>query len=288
MVAQPVEDAAILVTHYLERSWQYRRLLMRVPASQRVHRARLFDAMAVLLVDLHRNGIYWGDCSLANTLFMRDGQIIQAWLVDAETAEFHPTLTRRAAPPTTWRSWSRTSPAACSTSRAPRGAARGPRRPSFDEAAASPSATTQLWDLLHDEPVVGPGRPVPRSTGAAAQLNEMGFAVDEIRLEPAGEPTDQLRMRVAVAGRRFHSDQLRALTGLDVGEGQATILLNDLRAYHAALQRRSSREVTEDEAARHWLDDVFDPGVDRPTAPSVEVGATRRRPTATCSRCAGC
>ena len=60
--------------------------------------------MAALLVDLHRNGIYWGDCSLANTLFTRDGQIIQAWMVDAETAEFHPRAERRPAAAWTSRS----------------------------------------------------------------------------------------------------------------------------------------------------------------------------------------
>ena len=48
--------------------------------------------MAFLLVDLHRNGVYWGDCSLANTLFRRDGDEIQAYLVDAETSEVHPAL----------------------------------------------------------------------------------------------------------------------------------------------------------------------------------------------------
>ena len=92
VVVQPFEDTAVLVTHYLESSWQYRRLLMRVPITMRAHRARLFDAIAALLVDLHRNGFYWGDCSLANTLFMRDGQLIRAWLVDAETAEWHEAL----------------------------------------------------------------------------------------------------------------------------------------------------------------------------------------------------
>ena len=49
--------------------------------------------MAFLLVDLHRNGVFWGDCSLANTLFRRDGDRIQAYLVDAETSEVHPALT---------------------------------------------------------------------------------------------------------------------------------------------------------------------------------------------------
>ena len=48
--------------------------------------------MATLLVELHRHGVFWGDCSLANTLFSRDGQVLQAWLVDAETSEVHPQL----------------------------------------------------------------------------------------------------------------------------------------------------------------------------------------------------
>ena len=56
------------------------------------YRDRLLDAMALLLVDLHRGGVYWGDCSLANTLFRRDGDRIQAYLVDAETSEVHPAL----------------------------------------------------------------------------------------------------------------------------------------------------------------------------------------------------
>ena len=94
LVLQPEFDTAILVTRYLEGSWQYRRLFMRLPPDQPKHRARLLDAMAGLMVELHRHGVFWGDCSLANTLFSRDGQTLQAWLVDAETSEVHPTLSR--------------------------------------------------------------------------------------------------------------------------------------------------------------------------------------------------
>ena len=94
LVLQPEFDTAILVTRYLEGSWQYRRLFMRLPPDQPRHRARLLDAMAGLLVELHRHGVFWGDCSLANTLFSRDGQLLAAWLVDAETSEVHPTLSR--------------------------------------------------------------------------------------------------------------------------------------------------------------------------------------------------
>jgi hypothetical protein len=49
--------------------------------------------VAVFLVDLHRRGVFWGDCSLANLLFRRDGEQLQPTLVDAETAEVHPSLT---------------------------------------------------------------------------------------------------------------------------------------------------------------------------------------------------
>jgi len=66
-----------------------------------------------------------------------------------------------------------------------------------------------------------------------------------------------------VAGRRFHAAQLVALTGLDVGEGQATVLLNDLRDYRRHLQETSGMEVPEALAARHWVMDRFTPGVDR-------------------------
>ena len=92
LVHQPDFDASLLLTRYLEGSWQYRRLFRRLPPDQPKHRARLFDAMASLLVELHRHGVFWGDCSLANTLFSRDGQVLQAWLVDAETSEVHPQL----------------------------------------------------------------------------------------------------------------------------------------------------------------------------------------------------
>ena len=80
------------MTRFLARSFQYRRLFVRLREGTVAQRERLLDAMAFLLVDLHRNGVYWGDCSLANTLFRRDGDRIEAYLVDAETSEIHGSL----------------------------------------------------------------------------------------------------------------------------------------------------------------------------------------------------
>ena len=93
LALRPDDDDAVLITEYLAGCWQYRRLLMNIPLSEHRHRQRLFDAVALLVVDLHRRGVFWGDCSLANILFKRDGQVLQAHLVDAETAEVHDALT---------------------------------------------------------------------------------------------------------------------------------------------------------------------------------------------------
>ena len=255
---------AILVTAFLEGSWQHRRLLLRIPWNTTAHRARLFDAMAALLVELHRNGIYWGDCSLANTLFVRDGQRLQACLVDAETAEYHPALSD------------------------------GQRQLDLDvmednlagglldvvavrkeppeaiervitEVGEMRGRYEYLWDLLHDEPIVA--RADAAGVGSRVRrLNEAGFAVDEVHLESAGGDDQSVRVKVAVAGRRFHAGRLRALTGLDVREGQATILVDDLLAHRDRMEASLGRAVSEEEAGWDWLVTVMRPGVERATA----------------------
>ena len=63
------------------------------------------------------------------------------------------------------------------------------------------------------------------------RLNDLGFAVDEIDLEPARSDGGSVRLRVAVTNRRFHARELERLTGIVALEGQARLLLNDLREY---------------------------------------------------------
>src|SRR5689334_12193949 len=84
------DESGVLVTRFLDASLPYR-ALFRQPGLER-YRERLLDAMASLLVRLHLAGFYWGDCSLSNTLFRRDAGELQAYLVDAETAEVHDEL----------------------------------------------------------------------------------------------------------------------------------------------------------------------------------------------------
>ena len=64
-------------------------LLFRIPFTERTKR-RILEAVAVLLVELHEHGVYWGDPSLANVLIRIDGRRILAIMADAETAELFP------------------------------------------------------------------------------------------------------------------------------------------------------------------------------------------------------
>ncbi|WP_452094391.1 DUF4032 domain-containing protein [Dactylosporangium darangshiense] len=242
LVIQPHEDTAILVTRYLDRSWQYRRLLMRLPPDASKHRERLLDAMASLLVDLHRNGVFWGDCSLANTLFSRDGQILQAFLVDAETSEIHPQLS----------DGQRQYDIDILVENVAAGmmdlAVRLEQPPEveellIEEACSVATRYQALRDVLHAQPVFAFGDRY-QIEGQIRRLHDLGFAVDEVKLESAGESGEKVRLKVAVAAHRFHATQLHDLTSLDVGEGQARILLGDLRAYQA-YARQAHPELTD-------------------------------------------
>src|SRR5579875_3675856 len=64
-------------------------ILYRIPFSKRTKR-RLFSAIALLMLELHEHGVYWGDPSLANVLMRIDGRRILAIMADAETAELFP------------------------------------------------------------------------------------------------------------------------------------------------------------------------------------------------------
>jgi hypothetical protein len=64
-------------------------LLYSVPFTRK-NKHHLLSAIAVLLVELHEHGVYWGDPSLANVLIRIDGKRILAIMADAETAELFP------------------------------------------------------------------------------------------------------------------------------------------------------------------------------------------------------
>lgn len=252
----PARETAILVTEFLAHSLQYRRLMMRLPPG--AYRDRLLDGMAWLLVDLHRRGVFWGDCSLANTLFRRDGDRMQAYLVDAETSEVHDRLS----------DGQRAYDLEVLVENVAFGLAdlalMQSRPDDVDGAIDAAETVRRQYGLLWEELTV---EPTLRSDDRHAirarvrRLNDLGFAVDEIELVPGEE--GRLRMRVAVATRHFHVREMERLTGVHALEGQAQLLLNDLREYRAWLEWDERHVVSERDSAQLWVERVFEPTLAR-------------------------
>jgi hypothetical protein len=258
LAESPDRTTGILVTEYLEFSIQYRRLLMRFPLGPGPYRDRLLDAMAWLLVDLHRAGVYWGDCSLANTLFRRDGDKIQAFLVDAETSEIHPRLSDGQ------RAYDLDILVEnVAFGLADLGAMQGREGAADDAIDAAESVRDRyaaVWDELTLEPDLSPtDRHAVRAR--IRRLNDLGFAIDEISLEPSPGRDDVVRLKIAVANRRFHARELERLTGIKALEGQAQMLLNDLWEHRAWMEGDLGRPVSEDEAAERWMHFVLEPSL---------------------------
>jgi hypothetical protein len=258
LAERPSQGDAILVTEYLAHSLQYRRLLMRLRAMTAEYREQLLDAMALLLVDLHRGGVYWGDCSLANTLFRRDGDRIQAYLVDAETSEVHDALS----------DGQRRFDLDILVENVAFGLAdlaAYQDRPddidaAIDAAESVRSRYDAVWSELYHQPDLIPGD--RRSIRARLRrLNDLGFSVD-LEVDPGSTP-GTVRLRTSVTTRRYHANELERRTRVRALEGQARILLNDLSEYHAWLEWYRHRPVSPEDAADGWLRDVYRPTLGR-------------------------
>ena len=110
-----------------------------------------------------------------------------------------------------------------------------------------------IWTKLHETPEL---RADDRHAVEARirGLNDLGFSVDEVELEPAGN--GRLRLKLAVTTRRFHARELERLTGISALENQARLLLNDLREYRAWLEWSEGRPL-DGNAAQRWLREIL-------------------------------
>ena len=248
--------ASVLITRHLDFSLPYRTLFTGrgVPDL----RSRLIDALAVLLVRLHLNGFFWGDCSLSNVLFRRDAGALAAYLVDAETGERRPQLS----------DGQRGHDLTVATENVAGelldlGAAR--RLPSdvdpLETAEALDRRYAELWAELTREEVIVPGER-HRVEARLRRLNEMGFDVEEFELVRTADGPE-LRVVARVLEEGHHARRLAALTGLRVQENQARRLLHDMAEFRAWVQRTTGHDMPEAVAAYRWLTEAFEPALAR-------------------------
>jgi hypothetical protein len=247
---------AILVTRFLDYSTTYRALFSSSRGGQPTD--RLLDALVELPVRLHLSGFFWGDCSLSNTLFRYDAGTLEAYLVDAETSERHPSLTvgqrRYDVDLAEERVYGELLDLQA-------GELLSPDLDPMEIAAELPRRYERLWDELTREELLRPDDQRYRIAQRLRRLNELGFDADEVELisTPDG---NRLRLRTRVSESGYHARQLFLRTGLVVEENQARRLLNDIASFRAYLEQKRGRPVPEIVAASQWLSDVYDPVVE--------------------------
>ena len=248
------EETSVLLTRFLEGSLPFRTLFESSGLER--YRARLLDAIAGLLVRLHLAGFYWGDCSLNNTLFRRDAGELQAYLVDAETAQMHETLSdgQRLQD---LEILEENVTGDLLDVEAMLGVA---RREDPDHTGAEIRARyASLWGEVNREELVSPGESW-RIHERIRKLNALGFTVGEVKLEATGDGS-RLKMRTIVTDRDYHRHLLHALTGLTAEDRQAALMVNELQELRATLQRQENRSVPLAVAAYRWLSERYHPAV---------------------------
>ncbi|MFT4108057.1 DUF4032 domain-containing protein [Propionicimonas sp.] len=241
----------VLITRHLEFSLPYRSLFAQGVRPDTV--GRLLDAMVVLLARLHLVGFLWGDVSLSNILFRRDAGEFAAYLVDAETAEMHETLTTGQREHDLTIATTNLYGEFCDLE------AGQMLDASLDPAKLVESILTryrELWAELTGVEEFS-DQEVFRIENRVRRLNALGFDVAELSIETSPDGS-RIKIQPKVVDAGHHTRRLLRLTGLDVEEHQARRLLNDLDTFRA---RTNQGHVDEAVVAHQWLTECFQPVV---------------------------
>ena len=219
------------------------------------YQKQLLDAISGLLVQLHSNGFYWGDCSLSNILFRRDAGALQAYLVDAETSEYHlPPLS----PVLRYHDLEimeenitgelidlQTSDSLLFT------------YPIEQTGLYIQQKYRNLWEEISREDIFSQSE-LYRVEERIRNLNSLGFSVKDIELLKVDQG-DILKLRIFVSDRNFHRNQLMELTGLYAEEKQAQQILNEIFELKAKMSQTNYPEITPEAVGQQWLEHVYNP-----------------------------
>jgi len=256
-IAKSKDPTSVLITRYLDHAIPYHTLMMTGSLVQ--YRKHLLDAMAGLLVQLHLRGVYWGDCSLSNTLFRRDAGALRAYLVDAETAKAYPER-----PPANLRhqdldimeeNVDHELAELAAASLLPE------EIPAHDTGAYIRRRYQRLWEEISREEIFTSADSFHIQERIRA-LNALGYSVGGVDFYPSARG-EEVRLRFVVTDRNFHRDQLLNLTGLSAEEKQAQLMMNEIHQLRVWLSQSHQRITPLSVAAYHWLVNTYQPVVER-------------------------
>jgi hypothetical protein len=241
------ELPAALVTKYLPYSLPYRVILSGVVSPTEI--LNMANALALLLVRMHLLGFWWGDCSLSNTLFRRDANDFAAYLVDAETGEFHKVLSDGQ------REHDLELVHFNVAAELEDLAVAGVLSKEINPVRASDGVIRRyrrLWKMLK-EPQILDAADRQAVERAMRSLQDLGFAVEEVEVTTAGDK-GSIRFQPKLVAARYHANRLEELMGLRAEELQAKRLLASYDRYKAREFPPSTPHAI---VVKQWLSDVF-------------------------------
>jgi hypothetical protein len=247
---------SILFTRYLEASVPYRYLYIGNAVDK--YQNHLLDAISGLLVQLHSNGFYWGDCSLSNILFRHDAGALQAYLVDAETAEFH---LPRLSPMLRYHDleiMQENILGELSDLQSDENLSL--RYPVKETGPYIQQRYRELWEEITREDVFSQNE-LYRVQERIRALNSLGFSVKDIEIKNE-DHGNILKLRIFVSDRNFHRNQLMEITGLYAEERQAQQIINEINELKAQLTQSGNPNISMQAVAFHWLEHVYKPMVE--------------------------
>ncbi len=264
--------SSILFTKYLVASVPFRSLFIGNVIAR--HQTNLLDAISGLLVQLHSRGFYWGDCSLSNILFRRDAGTLQAYLVDAETAEYHlPHLS----PVLRYHDLEIMQENIIGELTDLQSEEKLPLSHPIEETGAYIQQRYRaLWEEITREEIIGPDE-LYRIQERVRALNSLGFSVRDVELKNE-EQGNRLKFRIFVSDRNFHRNQLIDVTGLYAEEHQAQQIMNEIYELKANMANAGNPDITLQAVAYYWLEHLYQlvidqlkPLIDNPSFPKINA-----------------
>jgi len=256
-VMRKTGTSSVLFTRYLEMSMPYRYLFI----SNAVDRLQthLLDAISGLLVQLHSNGFYWGDCSLSNILFRRDAGALQAYLVDAETAEFH---LPRLSPMLRYHDLEiMQENIHGELTELQTDEHLSMSYPIQETGAYIQQRYRALWEEITREDVFTQNE-LYRVEERIRALNSLGFSVKDIELKNE-DHGNILKLRIFISDRNYHRNQLLEFTGLFAEDRQAQQIINEINELKANFSRTGNPNISLKAVASHWFEHVYQPVIEQ-------------------------
>ena len=252
LVDQRGGPEAVLITRFLNYALPYRHLFSERDGDDVSD--VLVESLAILVARLHSAGFLWGDCSLSNAMFRRDGRHLSAFALDTETGELHDRLSAGQRRFDIEMAVVNVAGGLCDLAGAgglPDGV------DPFDVAEKLADTYEMVWSELHGESTYDLKDPAALER-RLERVHELGFDVREAVITEAADMNSRTFKPAAIVDGHYLRELYR-LTGIMAREHQARRLLEHIGIFRNDLESKLERTVTLEDAGHLWLTDSFDP-----------------------------